>query len=113
MDNRDTAEAEVLSKISSMFKKYPKVGKRLHEIIMKAEPDLKPRLWYGMPGYAKSKSSAVVCFIREDKYVTFGVTESSNKEVEAAKLNATSWYLTSLSKKVEKEVSDIVKQATK
>lgn len=107
MDKKSNAEIE--AKIDSMFKKYPKVGKRLHEVIMQAVPSLNPRLWYGMPGYAKSDKSAVVCFIREDKYVTFGVTESANLDISEGELNEVSWFLTSLNKQTEKKIAEIVK----
>ena len=34
---------------------FQDVAWRLNEIITKAAPELKPRLWYGMPGYAKKQ----------------------------------------------------------
>jgi len=45
-------EEAVLEKIASMPEEYRAIGERLHEIIMETVPDLKPRLWYGLPGYA-------------------------------------------------------------
>ena len=46
-------ESAVLEKIAAWREPYISIGERLHEIITKTVPDLKPRLWYGMPGYAK------------------------------------------------------------
>ncbi|CAA0119871.1 Uncharacterised protein [Mycolicibacterium vanbaalenii] len=73
-----TDEDVVRDKIAEL-PAFRDVASRLHEIIMKAAPELKPRLWYGMPGYAKSKSSPVICFFRvdADDYVSFGLTEKA------------------------------------
>lgn len=66
----------VLEKIKQYEAKgFPEAGE-LHALIMQTDPSLCPRLWYGMPGYAKSKDSAVLFFFRKDKYITFGTTES-------------------------------------
>lgn len=110
-DKKSNAEVEV--KIGSMFKKLPDIGKRLHEVIMQANPFLNLRLWYGIPGYARSESTTVVCFIREDKYVTFGVTESANLELVQGELNEVSWFLTSLNKQTEEKIAEIVKSVSK
>ena len=59
-----------------MFGPHAAIGERLHEIIMETAPELKPRLWYGMPGYAKD--GPVLVFFRKDAYGTFGITEKSN-----------------------------------
>ena len=69
----------VKEKIAS-FSAFQEIAARLHDIIMRSAPDLKPRLWYGMPGYAKAKSSPVICFFRVDDhhFVTFGLTEKAN-----------------------------------
>ena len=73
--NKDAENlAAVLEKIPQMFGVKADIGERLHEIIMSAAPGLKPRLWYGMPGYARGRSTPVLVFIRMDDYVTFGTT---------------------------------------
>lgn len=62
--NMSSAEMkeEVLAKIAQFSTENKPLAKRLHELIMEAAPTLHPRLWYGMPGYAKTKDSAVLCF---------------------------------------------------
>lgn len=72
--------SEVLTKITQYTQKGFLEAKQLHDIIMQANPDLKPRLWYGMPGYTKTKGSAVLCFFRKDALISFGVTESVDIE---------------------------------
>src|SRR3990172_4555676 len=89
-------QAAVLAKISNMSDAHRHVCMRLHEVIMKAYHTLCPRLWYGMPGYAKSKDSAVICFFRSDKYITFGLTESAHFEPEensATQLMGCAWFM--------------------
>lgn len=107
-------KAEVLEKIGEFSKSNKPLAERLHKLIMEAAPTLHPRLWYGMPGYAKTKDSAVICFFREDKYMTLGLTES----VEfAPEKNAKdmfmpcAWFFTELDDQTEKRIVDIVKGA--
>lgn len=104
--------AAVLEKIPKMFGSRTAIGERLHEIIMGAAPELKPRLWYGMPGYAKD--GPVLVFIRMDDYVTFGITEKANIELEAGatdQLIPNAWFLTELDTATEVKIADIVRQA--
>ena len=105
--------AAVLEKIPQMFGAEAAMGQRLHEIIMKANPDLKPRLWYGMPGYALK--GPVLVFIRKDDYATFGLTEKANLLIDAGapdKLIPNAWFLTELDSATEARIADIVRAAT-
>ena len=70
--------AAVLDKIPQMFGEDADIGLRMHNIIMEAAPKLKPRLWYGMPGYARGRSKPVLVSLRKDDYLTFGLTEKAN-----------------------------------
>jgi len=108
-------EAAVLIKIDEMKEPYRTIAKRLHEIIMKAAPELKPRVWYGMPGYAKSKSTPVLCFFRADeKYMTLGLTEKVNFTLDEGaphKLMECAWFFTELDSATEDKISEIVRKA--
>ena len=117
--NRDKKDADnlaaVLEKIPQMFGEDAAVGLRLHDIIMAANPALKPRLWYGMPGYARGRSKPVLVFIRRDDYLTFGVTEKANLPVDEGapdQLMASSWFMTGLDKATEARIAGIVTAAT-
>ena len=55
-------EAEVLANIAAMSGSDRAMGERLHAIIKANAPALSPRLWYGMPAYAKN--GKVVCFFQ-------------------------------------------------
>ncbi|WP_307787659.1 DUF1801 domain-containing protein [Mycolicibacterium sp. S2-37] len=94
------------------------VAARLHEVIMDTAPELTPRLWYGMPGYAKAKSSPVICFFRvdADDYVSFGLTEKANlapEEGASHQLMGAAWFLTGMDGPTEDRIRDIVTKAVR
>jgi len=107
--------AAVLEKIPQMFGEDADIGLRMHNIIMEAAPELKPRLWYGMPGYAKAASKPVLVFIRKDDYLTFGLTEKANLLIDEDaphKLIQNAWFLTELDEATEARMAEIVRAAT-
>jgi len=114
MDNKNQAGVQdVLAKIENFSDKHRSVGKQLHTLITTTAPQLQPRLWYGMPGYALRDDGPVVLFFREDKYISFGLTENTNLSelgspedglVEAA------WYLSQLDTDAEAKIADIVRK---
>ena len=115
MANQLTDEAAVNDRIASL-PAFRDVAARLHEVVMAAAPHLEPRLWYGMPGYATSKKSPVLCFFRvdDDKYVTFGLTEHAHHEPDDGaghKLMGSAWFITELDEPTEARVADIVRLA--
>jgi uncharacterized protein YdhG (YjbR/CyaY superfamily) len=57
------------------------MGERLHAIIKAHAPALVPKVWYGMPGYARD--GTVVCFFRsghtfKERYMTLGFNNTAN-----------------------------------
>ena len=52
-------ETAVLAKIAEMREPDRSMAKRLHAIIKESAPGLSPRLWYGMPAYAKNDKVAL------------------------------------------------------
>ncbi len=106
-------QAEVVAKIAEFSEKNRPLAERLHQIITEAAPSLCPRLWYGMPGYAKTKDSAVLLFFREDeKYMTFGFTESVNVAPKSGAdlLMPCAWFFTDLDESTEQKLREIVKE---
>lgn len=102
---------EVLEKIAVYVEKGFPEAARLHELIMAAGPELSPRLWYGMPGYAKTKDSAVLCFFRKDALISFGVTEAvdvSRVNPDFTSIIPSAWYITALDKNSEETITNIV-----
>ena len=74
-------ESTVLTKIAEMPEPDRVLGERLHAVIKATAPALEPRLWYGMPAYAKD--GKVVCFFQsaqkfKTRYATFGFSDEAN-----------------------------------
>lgn len=114
MDNKSEAGVQdVLAKIEKFSDTYRETALRLHELIVTTAPQLQPRLWYGMPGYALSASGPVVLFFREDKYISFGLTENStltelgNPDHELVHV---AWYLTRLTPATTAKIEDVVRK---
>jgi hypothetical protein len=62
-------------------RRYRILGERLHAIVRASAPALAPRLWYGMPAYARD--GQVVCFVQsaekvKTRYATFGFQHAAN-----------------------------------
>ena len=79
----DTADGEsaVLAKIAAMPEPDRIIAQRLHEIIRASAPVLSPRLWYGMPAYARDGN--VVCFFQparkfKSRYATLGFNDRAH-----------------------------------
>jgi uncharacterized protein YdhG (YjbR/CyaY superfamily) len=80
VDNAD-GESAVLAAIAAMEEPYRTMGERVHAIIKASAPGLSPRLWYGMPAYAKD--GKVLCFFRsgqkfKKRYMTLGFNDVAN-----------------------------------
>src|ERR1700678_3964705 len=74
-------ESAVHATIAAMPEADRALGERLHAIIKASAPALSPRLWYGMPAYAKD--GKVVCFFQsaskfKTRYATFGFMHEAN-----------------------------------
>jgi uncharacterized protein YdhG (YjbR/CyaY superfamily) len=75
------AENAVLAQIAAMPESDRAIGEGIHAIIKAVAPALTPRLWYGMPAYAKD--GKVVCFFQsaqkfKTRYATFGFMHEAN-----------------------------------
>jgi len=113
MDKNEAGVQDVLAKIEKFNDTYRAIGMQLHELIMATAPQLQPRLWYGMPGYALKSDGPVVLFFRADKYISFGLTESTNlTELGSPEdgLVEVAWYLSKLDADAEAKIADIVRK---
>ena len=115
MAKTPTDDSDVRTKIAAL-PAFVDIATRLHEVITEAVPELQPRLWYGMPGYAMAKKSPVLCFVRvdDDRYVTLGLSEHAHHEPDEAaghQLMPSAWFLTELDEPTETRIADIVRRA--
>jgi uncharacterized protein YdhG (YjbR/CyaY superfamily) len=74
-------EGAVLAKIAEMPESDRAIAERLHAVIKASAPALSPKLWYGMPAYARD--GKIVCFFQSaqkfhTRYATFGFNEDAN-----------------------------------
>ena len=105
-------ESEVLAKIAEMAEPDRAMAERLHAIIKTAAPALSPRLWYGMPAYAKD--GKIVCFFQpalkfKTRYATLGFSDKANLDDGAMWPN--SYALSELTAADEARISVLVKKA--
>ena len=105
-------ESDVLAKIAEMPERDRAMCERLHAIIKASAPALSPRLWYGMPAYAKD--GRVVCFFQSAqkfnaRYATFGFNDKAN--LDEGTMWPTAFALTRLSAADEARIGELVKRA--
>jgi uncharacterized protein YdhG (YjbR/CyaY superfamily) len=112
--NKVDGETAVLEKIDAMPEPYQTMGKKIHNIIKIAAPELSPRTWYGMPAY--SKEGEVVCFFRsgdkfKERYMTLGFNEAA--KLDEGNMWPVAFALTKLTSKEEEKIADLIKKAVK
>ena len=110
----DTADGEsaVLAMIAAMPEQDRVLGGRLHAIIKANAPVLSPKLWYGMPAYAKD--GKIVCFFQsmekfKTRYATFGFSDEAN--LDEGTMWPTTFALTELTAADEARIGALVKKA--
>jgi uncharacterized protein YdhG (YjbR/CyaY superfamily) len=110
--NRAEGESDVLAKIAEMPEPERDMAKRLHEIIKASAPLLAPKLWYGMPAYAKD--GKIVCFFQSaqkfnTRYATLGFNDTANLDEGA--MWPTAFALAELTATEEAKIGALVKKA--
>jgi len=105
-------EPEVLAKIAEMSPSDRALAERLHAIIKAAAPQLAPKLWYGMPAYARD--GKVVCFFQsaakfKTRYAVLGFSDEAN--LDEGTMWASYFALTKLTTDDEARIAALVKQA--
>ena len=106
------AENEVLEKIAEMPEPDRVMAERIHAVVKANAPELKAKLWYGMPAYAKD--GKLVCFFKaaakfQSRYATLGFEDAAN--VDEGSMWPTSYALTQLTAADEKKIAALVKKA--
>ena len=107
-------ESAVLAKIAEMPEPDRVLGERLHAVITASAPALSPKLWYGMPAYAKD--GKVVCFFQsaqkfKTRYATLGFSDKANLDNGA--MWPTSYALMELTPAEEARITALIKKAVR
>lgn len=105
-------ESAVLEVINAMEEPYRAMGERIHKIIKTNAKNLSPKLWYGMPAYAKE--GKVVCFFRsgqkfKERYMTLGFNDIAN--LDEGYMWPIAFALTELTPTEEAKIGALVKKA--
>ena len=104
--------ADVLAKIAEMPEASRVLAERLHAVITTAAPELAPKLWYGMPAYAKA--GKILCHFQDrekfkTRYATLGFTDQAN--LDDGGLWPVAYGLAELGDAEEAAISALVKKA--
>jgi uncharacterized protein YdhG (YjbR/CyaY superfamily) len=110
--DKTDGERAVLAKIAEMPEPDRAMGERLHAVIKANAPALSPKLWYGMPAYARD--GKVVCFFQpaqkfKERYATLGFSDQANLDEGA--MWPTSFALKELTAAEEARIGALVKKA--
>ncbi|GAA1390926.1 DUF1801 domain-containing protein [Kitasatospora putterlickiae] len=105
-------EADVLAKIEEMAEPDRVLAHQVHTLVRTAAPSLTPKLWYGMPAYAKD--GKVVCFFQsaakfKARYATLGFNDPAN--LDDGTMWPTAFALTTLTAADEQRIADLVTRA--
>ena len=110
--DKTDGESALLEKIDEMQEPDRAMGKRLHAVIKASAPSLSPKLWYGMPAYAKD--GKIVCFFQpaqkfKTRYATLGFNDAAHLDEGA--MWPTAFALTKLTAADEARIGALVKKA--
>ncbi|WP_322488517.1 DUF1801 domain-containing protein [Chloroflexus sp.] len=102
----------VLAKIAELPEPDRTMATRLHTIITTNAPALAPRLWYGMPAYAKD--GKVICFVQSaqkfnTRYTTLGFSDAAM--LDDGVMWPTAFALTELTPAAEAQIAALVRRA--
>jgi uncharacterized protein YdhG (YjbR/CyaY superfamily) len=105
-------ERAVLEKIAEMTDRDRAMAERIHAIVKANAPELTPKLWYGMPAYAKDGN--VVCFFQnaqkfKSRYATLGFSDKANLDEGA--MWPTAFALKELTAAVEARIVALLRKA--
>jgi uncharacterized protein YdhG (YjbR/CyaY superfamily) len=105
-------DAEVLAKIAEMNASDRALAERVHAIVKAVAPELTPKLWYGMPAYAKD--GKLICFFQaaakfKYRYATLGFNDEA--KLDDGAVWPIAYALTSLSAADEERVGELIRRA--
>lgn len=109
---RTDGRTDVLENIAAMPEHDRAMGERFRSIIERTAPSLTPRLWYGMPAWAKD--GKVLCFFQSAakfnaRYATFGFEEQA--ALDEGYMWPTSYALVELGDEEEARIEELIRKA--
>ncbi|HWR85530.1 MAG TPA: DUF1801 domain-containing protein [Rhodoglobus sp.] len=106
------AEQDVLDKIAEMPPVERRIAEGIHAIVKAEAPQLTPKTWYGMPGWAKD--GKILCFYQsgakfESRYGTFGFQDVA--QLDEGVMWPASFAITEWNDEVAERVRELVRKA--
>ena len=106
-------ELDALDKIAAMADGDRQLAERIHALVTTHAPELRPKIWYGQPAYARD--GKVVCFFRsgigdKERYSTLGFSSNANLD-DPSGLWPTSYALTEITPAAEQRIIELLPQA--
>lgn len=107
------ADAQAMAeKIAELDDAERAIAERLHELVMAAAPQLRPKTYYGMPGWAKGDK--VLLYFKpaskfKMRYANLGFLDSA--ALDDGDFWPTEYALVELTKSVEERIAKLVTQA--
>lgn len=104
--------ADILAKIAEMNDSDRALAERVHALVAENAPHLEPKLWYGMPAYAKD--GKVVCFFKsaekfKSRYALLGFEDKA--ALDDGIVWPTSFALAGLSPAAEQMLGALIARA--
>ncbi|MFF4835018.1 iron chaperone [Streptomyces sp. NPDC001315] len=105
-------DSEVRAKIAEMPEADRVLAERIHAIVKSSAPALSPKLWYGMPAYARD--GKVVCFFQsaqkfKTRYATLGFSDQA--KLDDGTMWPAAYALTDLSADDEARIGALIERA--
>jgi len=105
-------EGALLEKIADMAEADRAMARRIHAVIKAAAPGLSPKLWYGMPAYARD--GKIVCFFQpaqkfKTRYATLGFNDAAR--LDEGTMWPVAYALTKMTGADEARIGALVKKA--
>ena len=111
--NRAAGEKAVLEAIDQMEPDDKVLAEGLHAVVAEVAPDLVPKTYYGMPGYANSEGKMVV-FIQparkfKTRYATLGFEDKAT--LDDGDMWSVGFAIRNWTPAVEQKVAELVRKA--
>lgn len=111
--NKADGEKVLLAAISEMAEQDKIMATKIHEIAMKAAPDLYPKTWYSMPAYADKEGKTIFFFQAASKfkarYSTLGFSDLA--KIDDGNLFPTSFALIKLTDVEAQKIAELIRKA--
>ncbi|MFE2656439.1 DUF1801 domain-containing protein [Brevibacterium sp. NPDC059310] len=107
--------SQVLDKIAAMDEPRRSIMRQVHDLIVATAPELKPRIWYGMPAYAASASTPALITLRNDERLNLALTEKApfhSAGGDDGSLMPAAWYFETVDAAAEKRIAEIVRSVS-